>query len=87
MAVGVTFSTPAFFSAIFASASASERGAAAGTASAFVDLGIGFGPIALGVVASAQGISWAFAVSAAVAIVGAAWTASLARASRILSPP
>ena len=40
MAVGVTFSTPAFFSAIFATATPSERGAAAGTASAFIDLGV-----------------------------------------------
>ena len=86
MAVGITFSTPAFFSAIFATASPSERGAAAGTASAFMDLGIGFGPIALGLVASAQGIPWAFATGAAVALVGAVWTASLTRAPRILSP-
>jgi predicted MFS family arabinose efflux permease len=86
LAVGVTFSSPAFFSAVFASASPSERGAAAGTASAFIDLGIGFGPIALGLVASAQGIPWAFATGAAVALVGAAWTASLTRAPRILAP-
>ena len=86
MAVGVTFSTPAFFSAIFATASPSERGAASGTASAFIDLGLGFGPIALGLVASAQGIPWAFATGAAVALVGAVWTASLTRAPRILSP-
>ncbi len=79
MAVGITFSTPSFFSAVFATASASERGAAAGTASAFMDLGIGFGPIALGAVAEAQGIPWAFATGAAVALVGAVWTAILAR--------
>ena len=86
MALGITFSTPAFFSAIFATAKPSERGAAAGTASAFMDLGIGFGPIALGLVASAQGIPWAFAVGAGVAFVGAVWTASLTRAPKILSP-
>jgi predicted MFS family arabinose efflux permease len=86
MALGITFSTPAFFSAIFATAKPSERGAAAGTASAFMDVGIGFGPIALGLVASAQGIPWAFATGAAVALVGAAWTASLTRAPKILSP-
>ncbi|UUZ57929.1 MFS transporter [Nocardioides sp. B-3] len=40
-AVGVTFSAPAFFSAIFATATPSERGAAAGTASAFIDSGPG----------------------------------------------
>ena len=79
MALGVTFSTPAFFSAVFATASASERGAASGTASAFIDLGIGFGPILLGLVAGAQGIPWAFAAAAAVAFAGAAWTATLTR--------
>ncbi len=79
VAVGVTFSTPAFFSAIFATASPSERGAAAGTASACIDLGFGIGPIALGLVASSLGIPWALAAGAGVAFVGAVWTASLAR--------
>lgn len=79
LAVGVTFSTPAFFSAIFATATASERGAAAGTASAFIDLALGFGPIALGLVASAYGIPWAMAAGAGAAFAGAIWTAFLAR--------
>ena len=79
MAVGMTFSTPAFFSAIFATAKPSERGAAAGTATAFMDIGLGFGPIALGVVASAGSIPWAFAAAAGIAFAGAAWTAFLAR--------
>jgi predicted MFS family arabinose efflux permease len=79
MAVGVTFSTPAFFAAIFATARPSERGAAAGTASAFIDLGLGFGPIALGVVADARGIPAALLVGAAIALAGALWTLSLAR--------
>jgi predicted MFS family arabinose efflux permease len=78
-AIGVTFSTPAFFSAIFATATPSERGAAAGTASAFIDLALGFGPIALGLVASAHGIPWAMGAGAGVALAGAIWTASLAR--------
>jgi predicted MFS family arabinose efflux permease len=78
LAVGVTFSTPAFFSAIFATATPSERGAASGTASAFIDLGLGFGPILLGLVAAGQGIPWAFAVGAAIALLGAVWTLRLA---------
>ncbi|WP_188111108.1 MFS transporter [Nocardioides antri] len=78
MAVGVTFSTPAFFAAIFATASPAERGAAAGTASAFIDLGLGFGPIALGLVAREQGLPWAFGVGCGIALAGAAWTALLA---------
>jgi predicted MFS family arabinose efflux permease len=87
MAVGVTFSTPAFFAAIFATATPAERGAAAGTASAFIDLGLGFGPIALGLVAREQGLSWAFGVGCAIALVGAAWTALLSMRGRTLVSP
>ena len=81
MAIGVTFSTPAFFTAIFATARPSERGAASGTASAFLDLGLGGGPIMMGFVAQAAGIPWAFGVAASVALVGSVWTLSLRRAS------
>ena len=82
MAVGVTFSTPSFFAAIFATASPAERGAAAGTASAFIDLGLGFGPIALGLVARQQDLSWAFGVGCAIALIGAGWTALLGAVAR-----
>ncbi|WP_166351977.1 MFS transporter [Phytoactinopolyspora limicola] len=77
LALGVTFSTPAFFAAIFATAEPSERGAASGTASVFLDLGIGGGPILLGFVATAMGLPWAFGVAAVVALAGGAWTLSL----------
>ena len=79
VAVGVSFSTPAFFSAIFASARPGERGAASGTASAVVDLGLGFGPIALGLIADSYGIPWAFGAGAGIAVAGAVWTISLYR--------
>jgi predicted MFS family arabinose efflux permease len=82
MAVGVAFSTPAFFSAIFATASPTERGIASGTGSAAIDLGLGLGPILLGVVATPFGIPWAFGVAAAIAGLGAAWTFRLARRVR-----
>ena len=85
LAVGVAFSTPAFFGAIFATVSESERGAAAGTASAFIDLGLGGGPILLGVVADAQGIAWATGAGACFAVVGCAWTLALAQRRRDLS--
>lgn len=78
IALGVTFSTPAFFSAVFATALPSERGSAAGTASIFLDLGLGGGPILLGLVAQAAGIPAAFAVAAAVALAGSLWTIWLA---------
>ncbi len=77
MALGVTFSTPAFFSAIFATARPSERGAASGTASLFIDLGLGGGPIALGIVAEGASISTALTVGAAISGVGALWSMRL----------
>lgn len=77
MAVGITFSTPAFFSAVFATASPSERGIASGTASAALDLGLGVGPILLGFVAAPFGIPWAFALAAAIAFAGGVWTTAL----------
>lgn len=79
MGLGVAFSTPAFFSAIFSTASASQRGAASGTASAMLDLGLGGGPIMLGLVAESVGIPWAFGVGAAIALTGCFWTVALAR--------
>lgn len=79
LAVGVAFSTPAFFSAVFARADASERGAASATASVFLDLGLGGGPILLGLVAGAAGLPWAFAAAAGVAVAGSAWTIRLHR--------
>lgn len=77
-ALGITFVTPSFFAAIFATARPSERGAASGTASAALDLGLGLGPIVLGLVARDLGIPWAFAAGGAVAFAGALWTAYLA---------
>jgi predicted MFS family arabinose efflux permease len=77
MGLGVTFSTPAFFSAIFATAAPAERGAASGTASMALDLGLGIGPMALGLAAQAGGTSWAFVIGALIAAIGALWTWSL----------
>ncbi len=77
LGAGVTFSTPAFFSAIFATASPTERGAASGTASIALDLGLGVGPMAFGLAAQAGGTAWAFGAAAVLATLGAAWTWSL----------
>jgi predicted MFS family arabinose efflux permease len=76
---GVTLSTPAFFSAIFATAQPNERGAASGTASVFLDLAVGGGPILLGLAAQAAGIPFAFGVAAAVALAGCVWIFALFR--------
>ena len=78
-ALGVTLSTPAFFSAIFATAHPSERGAASGTASVFLDLAMGGGPMLLGLAAQAGGIPLAFGLAAAVALAGAGWILALSR--------
>jgi predicted MFS family arabinose efflux permease len=82
LATGVAFITPAFFAAIFASVRPAERGAASGTASAFLDLAFGGGPFLLGLAASAFGIPAAFGISAAVAAVGGLATARWARSVR-----
>jgi predicted MFS family arabinose efflux permease len=82
MAFGVTLSTPAFFSAIFATAKPSERGAASGTASVFLDLAIAGGPMLLGLAAQASGIPFAFGVAAAVVLLGCAWTMALSRTAQ-----
>jgi predicted MFS family arabinose efflux permease len=81
-ALGVTLSTPAFFSAIFATAKPGERGAASGTASVFLDLGIALGPMALGLAAQAGGIPSAFGIAAVVVLAGCGWILTLSRAGR-----
>ena len=81
-ALGVTISTPAFFSAIFATAKPGERGAASGTASVFLDLGIALGPMVLGLAAQAGGIPFAFGIAAAVVLVGCGWILMLSRIGR-----
>ncbi|MEU0879351.1 MFS transporter [Lentzea sp. NPDC005914] len=80
LGAGVTFSTPAFFAAIFATAEPHQRGAASGTASAFIDIGLGGGPILLGLIASAEDISMALATGGALAAAGCLWTLWLDRA-------
>jgi predicted MFS family arabinose efflux permease len=78
LAFGVAFTTPAFFAAIFARVPASERGSASGTASLFLDLAFGGGPMVLGLIAGQAGIPVAFSVAAGVAGAGAVGTAWLA---------
>src|SRR4051794_36126745 len=65
LGVGGAFLTPAIFAAIFGVVPAPERGAAAGTATVFIDLGFGGGPLLLGLVAAEAGIPLAFAGAAA----------------------
>jgi predicted MFS family arabinose efflux permease len=78
--------TPAFFSAIFATAEPSQRGAASGTASAAIDIGLGLGPIVFGLVAGQFGIPQAIGVGAAIAATGALWTLTLHQRTTVSMP-
>lgn len=82
----MAFSTPAFFSAIFATADPSQRGAASGTASAAIDIGLGLGPIIRGLAAAQFGMPWAIGVGAAIAATGALWTLTLQQRTTVSMP-
>lgn len=71
MGVGVAFITPAMFTAIVARVRPTERGSALGTASVFIDLGLGGGPVLVGLVAGAASLPLGFAAAAGVAAIGA----------------
>jgi predicted MFS family arabinose efflux permease len=78
LALGVAFTTPAFFAATFARVAPAQRGSASGTASLFIDLAFGGGPLVLGIVAESAGIPAAFAVAAMLSVAGALATATMA---------
>jgi MFS family permease len=82
LAVGVALLTPAVFVAIFRMVPAAERGAAAGTATIFIDLGFGGGPLVLGVIAATAGAGAAFGVAAMIALAGAMGSLAAARSPR-----
>jgi predicted MFS family arabinose efflux permease len=85
VAAGVAFMTPALFSATFARVAPEERGMASGTATVFIDLGFSGGPFVAGFVAAALGFPAAFAVSAAIALVGAIGTVAALRSGGLTS--
>lgn len=82
MAVGVAFVTPAFFAAIALGLEPSERGAAFGTVSIFLDLAFGGGPVLLGLIVRAANISNAFLIAALIPAAGALVTAFAALRAR-----
>ena len=86
LAVGVAFTTPAFFSAALARVSPHERGAAMGTMSVSIDLAFGAGPMVFGLVAAAGGIPAAFLAGAALAMVGAVGAVAALRRPTTLAP-
>lgn len=72
LALGVAFTTPAFFSAVMTRVGPHERGAAMATMTVAIDLAFGGGPMLLGFVAAAGGIPTAFLAGAALAFAGMA---------------
>lgn len=76
LAIGTAFLTPAVFADVFSRVPPSQRGSAAGTASVFIDLGLGGGPIVLGLIAAARGIPAAFLTAAGLAAAGVVLLAS-----------
>jgi MFS family permease len=85
LAIGVAFMTPALFAATFNAVPPTERGAAAGTGSLFIDLGFGAGPLLAGFVAADAGIPAAFAAAAGVAAIGALATGLASRTDRSIA--
>ncbi|MEO8252580.1 MAG: MFS transporter [Chloroflexota bacterium] len=70
-ASGVAFMFPALGALVVSSVPASERGAALGTFTAFLDVAFGLGPATLGAVVGGFGYPAAFLVGACVALAGA----------------
>lgn len=70
LAAATALLTPAVFAAVFARVPATERGSAAATTSIFIDLGLGGGPLLMGVVAAATSVPAAFLVASALPFAG-----------------
>jgi predicted MFS family arabinose efflux permease len=70
LATGVAFLTPAVFAAVFNAVPPTERGSAAGTTSVFIDLGLGGGPMLLGVVAAATSLPASFVLVSVLPLAG-----------------
>jgi MFS family permease len=87
MALGVAFVTPAFFAAIARGLDPSERGAAFGTVSIFLDLAFGGGPVLLGLIVGAADIPTAFLLGALVPAAGAVATGMVALPRRAVATP
>jgi len=86
LAVGVALATPSIMALAWEAAPAAERGAATSTVAMAVDVGLGFGPAALGLVAAQTGRPGAYLAAAVVAALGLAlalWSARSRRAASI----
>jgi MFS family permease len=70
LALGVAFTTPALALLVMSGSPSTERGAALGTFSAFIDVAFGLGPVAMGAVATGSTIPIAFLSAAGIAVLG-----------------
>lgn len=85
LAVGVALATPSIMALAWEAAPAAERGAATSTVAMALDVGLGFGPATLGLVAAQTGRPNAYLAAAGVAGLGlvvAFWSARKRRAAR-----
>jgi MFS family permease len=81
--VGAALFTPAVFALVFAQVAPAERGSAAATMSVFLDLGLGGGPVLLGLFAAATSLSGGFLLLSGVPLIGAAWLFVAGRRTRV----
>ncbi|MGH3115909.1 MAG: MFS transporter [Gaiellales bacterium] len=72
LGLGQSLAFPALMSLAVAGVPASDRGAAVGTFTAFVDVAFGAGPLSLGIVAELSGYRGVFFASALVSVLGLA---------------
>ncbi len=79
LGTGIAFVTPAVFASIFSVVPAEQRGSAAATTSVFLDLGLGGGPMVVGVLAAATTIPDALLLVAALPLMGSVVMGLLAR--------
>jgi MFS family permease len=85
-ALGQSLAFPAFMALAAGSAPPSERGAAIGTTTAFIDLGFAVGPVSLGIIAATVNRQATFLGGAAIACLGVG-IQLVARRRRITTPP
>ncbi len=85
LGAATAFLTPAIFAAVFSRVPPGERGSAAATISIFIDLGLGGGPMLLGLAAAATSVPTAFLLCALLPLAGALLL--ILSAARLPTPP
>jgi len=81
--VGSALFTPAVFALVFTQVPPAERASAAATVSLFLDLGLGGGPVLLGLLAAGTGLSGGFLLLSTVPLAGAVWLVVAGHRTRV----